>query len=382
MLSNSKKKIYVIVGEESGENIAATIISSLQRYTSFELYGIGGPKLSKKGLNSLFPYNELAIMGLVEVVPKIPKILYLINKTVKHILHIKPDLIITVDSPDFSFRVLKKIKYINSSLKTLHIVAPTVWAWKPNRAKKISYYVDNLFVLFPFEKKYFIPHGIKTTFIGHPFLDKINSEVKKTTNTLGIKKKVISIFPGSRKKEITRHLNLILLYLSKNKYSRQYTFIVIAVDKYFKLIADKTKKYSNSLNISTLRSSKYKNYAFKFSDYAIAASGTISLELALCKIPLIVVYKLNFLTFLILKNLVTTKYVSLANIILNKKVIPELIQEDFCYKNFNLEFNNLINSNKHRNKQIKMFEKLKRKLKFKNSRSRPIEIDTILNIIS
>ena len=140
-------------------------------------------------------------MGIVEVLPKIPRILYLINKTAKNIQQVNPDLIITVDSPDFSLRVLKKKKK-NPNFKTLHIVAPSVWAWKSSRAKKMSLYVDNLFVLYPFEKKYFQPHGIKTTFIGHPLLERIklniNNKYYKTNN----KKKIISIFPGSRKAEI------------------------------------------------------------------------------------------------------------------------------------------------------------------------------------
>ena len=167
------KKIYIIVGEESGENIAISIIDLLKKFSNFQLYGIGGKKLEKRGLSSLFPFSELSIMGLIEVIPKVPKMIYLINKTINDILDKKPDLIVTIDAPDFSFRVLKKLKRILPSAKTLHIVAPTVWAWKSYRAKKIASYVDNLFVLFPFEKKYFTPYGIKTTFIGHPIIEKI-----------------------------------------------------------------------------------------------------------------------------------------------------------------------------------------------------------------
>ena len=151
----SASKVYVIVGEESGENIAYTIISELKKKKKIKLYGIGGKKLESIGVRSLFPFTDLSVMGLFEIIPKIPKLLYLINKTVNDIINVDPDLIITVDSPGFTFRVLKKLKSINPKLQNLHIVAPTVWAWKPDRAKKISYYIDNLFVLFPFEKKYF-----------------------------------------------------------------------------------------------------------------------------------------------------------------------------------------------------------------------------------
>ncbi len=357
----SKYKIYIIVGEESGENIGYEILSSLKKKINFKLYGIGGKKLNSLGLKSIFNFNELAVMGLFEVLPKIPKLLILIQKTFLNILQVEPDLIITIDAPDFSFRVLKKIKNKNNSFKTLHIVAPSVWAWKPSRAKKISKFVNNLFVLFPFEKKYFVPHGLKTTFIGHPFLNK-NRQLKTTKNILELKKNIISIFPGSRKGEILRHLNHILSFISKNNSFKTYNFLIISVDRHIELINNISKEYKKNMNLYILKASKYKNYAFKYSKYAIAVSGTISLELALNKVPLIVVYKLNFFSYLILKNLVKVKFISLANIILNKKIIPELIQNDFSFKKFNTELNSLITNKRKTNKQLIMFNKLEEML--------------------
>ncbi len=349
-------KVYVITGEESGENIAYEILKKLTNKINIKFYGIGGDKLKRLGLEPIFSVNELSIMGILEIIPKIPKLINLIYKTYNDILNVEPHLIISVDSPGFVFRVLQKVK-IKKNISTLHIVAPTVWAWKPNRAKKISKYVDNLFVLFPFEKKYFVPHGIKTTYIGHPFLNNIKN-INSTKDLLQIKKKIISIFPGSRKGEIDIHLNTILLFLSKNKLFKHYKFIIIAVDRHYDFIKNIAKLYKGLLDISVLNSSKYKNYAFKYSDYAIAVSGTITLELAISKVPLIVVYKLNFLSFFILKKLVKVKYVSLANIILNKNVIPELIQYNFSYVKFNKELENLIFNQRYKNRQLKMFNKL------------------------
>ena len=380
MPTNVKKKIYLIVGEESGENIAVSIVDVLKKFSNFQLYGIGGKKLEKRGLKSLFPFSELSIMGLVEVIPKVPKIIYLINKTIKNIVDIKPDLIVTIDAPDFSFRILKKVKKNIPSIKTLHIVAPTVWAWKAYRAKNIANYVDNLFVLFPFEKQYFNPYGIKTTFIGHPLIEKIKLDLKKTTDTLRYKKKIISIFPGSRKAEIKKHLYSILLYLSKNEISKEYKFIIVAVDRYIKLIKTYEKEFSKLLDITTLSSSKYKNYSLKFSDCAIAVSGTISLELAVSKIPVMVVYKLNLFSFFILKKLVKVKYISLANIVLNKRIIPELVQSDFCYKKFNYEFNNLIR-NKNKIFQIENFKKLIIKLNTNVPKGNKIAVMKILDLL-
>ncbi len=359
MRIKSKYKIYIIVGEESGENIGYELLSSLKKKINFRLYGIGGKKLNSLGLKSIFNFNELSVMGLFEVLPKIPKLLILIQKTFFNILQVEPDLIITIDAPDFSFRVLKKIKNKNNNLKTLHIVAPTVWAWKSSRAKKISKFVDNLFVLFPFEKKYFVPYGIKTTFIGHPLLNN-NHQVDTISNILGLKKNIISIFPGSRRGEIQRHLSHILSFISKSNSYQIYKFLIISVDRHIELINKIAKEYKNIINLYVLNSSEYKNYAFKYSKYAIAVSGTISLELAINKVPLIVVYKLNFFSYLIIKKLVKVKYISLANIILNKKIIPELIQKDFSYKKFNFELQSLINNNRKKNKQLIMFNKLEK----------------------
>ena len=377
-----KKRLYIIVGEESGENIAFSILKSLKNYCDLKLFGIGGERLKSLGLESLFPFSELSIMGIVEVLPKIPKILVLINKTAKNILQINPDLIITVDSPDFSLRVIKKIKKKNPNLKTLHIVAPSVWAWKSGRAKKMSLYVDNLFVLYPFEKKYFQPHGIKTTFIGHPLLEKIKLNINNRYYKTNNKKKIISIFPGSRKAEINRHLKLILLFLSKNNYANNYQILIVAVDRYYKLITSYKNEFPDLIDISILKASKYKNFVLKRSYCAIAVSGTISLELAISKVPLIVVYRLSPVTFFLLKKLVKQRFISLANIVLNKRVIPELIQNNLTLENLQTEFSALINNYEKRDKQIKMFERLRAKLQKNRLDSKTIASNEILKILS
>ncbi len=379
MHSNLKYKIYIIVGEESGENIGYELLASLKKKIKFKLYGLGGKKLKSLGLNTIFNFNDLSIMGIFEILPRIPKLISLINQTCNDIENVKPDLIISIDAPDFSFRVLNKIKKKNNIFKTLHIVAPTVWAWKSYRAKKISKFVDSLFVLFPFEKKYFTHHGIKTTFIGHPFLNSNNDNLKNTSKKLfKLKKNIISIFPGSRKGEIERHLNKILFFLSKNSSFKKYNFLIIAVDSQIELIEQISDQYKEKINFYVLKSSKYKKYAFKYSKFAIAVSGTISLELALNKVPLIVVYQLNYFTYLLLKNLVKVKYISLANIILNKKIIPELIQSDFSYKKFNFELSNLTTNKRIKNNQLKMFDRLKQVLTSDGSNIAVKEIEKII----
>ena len=358
-----KKKIFISVGEISGDQIAGLIIKELIKNHQIELQGIGGNNLKKLGLKTLFPLKEISIMGLLEVIPKIPKLMSLISFTVNKILLFKPDIIITVDAPGFNFRVLKKLKKYNLNTKIIHIVAPTVWAWKPGRAKKISSFINYLFVLYPFEKKFFTPHGLKTYFIGHPLLEDTNNVLSKSKQQILFKNKNknISIFPGSRKNEIEYHLNLILLTITDINDLEKYNIIIVAVEDHISLIKDIVKKYNIRNNIHVILNIN-KLLVFKNSFFSIAVSGTITLELALHKVPFFTVYKLNYISFLILKSLVKSKFITLVNIIYNKKIVQELIQKDFNEKNIKKNILSLLNNKGAYNYQIKQFSKLPRML--------------------
>ena len=358
-----KKKIFISVGELSGDQIASSIIKELIKNYKVELQGIGGNNLKNLGLKSLFPLKEISIMGLLEVIPKIPKLMSLISLTVNKILSFEPDIIITVDAPGFNFRVLKKLKKYNLNTKIIHIVAPTVWAWKPGRAKKISSFTNYLFVLYPFEKKYFTPHGLKTYFIGHPLLEGVNknSFEKKKQLLFKNKNKNISIFPGSRKNEIKYHLNKILLTIDNIKELEKVNIIVVAVEDHISLINDIVIKCNLSKSVHVI-SNINKFLVFKHSFFSIAVSGTITLELALHKIPFFTVYKLNFISFFILKKLVSSKFITLVNIIYNKKIVQELIQKDFNEKNIKKNTLLLLNNKSIYSYQLQQFSKLSKML--------------------
>ena len=354
-----KKKIFIVAGEVSGDQLGGILLKKLKTSNnSINLYGIGGKNLIELGLKPIFSMDKISLMGLIEVLPKISELLSLIKFTVNKIIDINPDLIITIDAPGFNFRVLKKIKKLNVNIPNIHIVAPTVWAWKASRAKKIASYVDNLFVLYPFEKKYFTPHGIKTSFIGHPLVETINKS-KKTLN----KRKYISIFPGSRKNEINFHLDLILNALSE--YNSKFSFLIVAVESQLSLVENISEKYKNKLEIDIVLNS-HKEIIFNKSFLAIAVSGTITLELALYKVPFITVYKLNFFSYFLLKNLVFTKYITLVNIIFDKPIVPELIQSQFNQDNIRNKLNFLIKDEKGSKLQLKNFNNLEKMLKNKN----------------
>ena len=372
-----KKTIFIIAGEISGDQLGGILLKKLKTSNnSLHFYGIGGKNLLELGLKPIFSMEKISLMGLIEVLPKIPELLSLIKLTVNKIIDIKPDLIITIDAPGFNFRILKKLKQLNVNIPNIHIVAPTVWAWKANRAKKIASYVDNLFVLYPFEKKYFIPHGIKTYFIGHPLVETIN----KSKNILNKrKKKYISIFPGSRKNEINFHLDLILNSLLE--YNAKFTFVIVAVESQLSLVENISEKYKNKLEIDIVLNT-HKEIIFNKSFLAIAVSGTITLELALHKVPFITVYKLNFLSYFLLKNIVFAKYITLVNIIFDKPIVPELIQSQFNQDNIRNKLNFLIKDEKGAKLQLKKFDNLENMLKNKNVKPSVYATKIIKNILN
>ena len=358
-----KKTIFIIAGEISGDQLGSILLKKLKTSNnSLHFYGVGGSNLIELGLKPIFSMEKISLMGLIEVLPKIPELLSLIKLTLNKIIEIKPDLIITIDAPSFNFRVLKKLKKLKVNIPNIHVVAPTVWAWKAYRAKEIANYVDNLFVLYPFEKKYFTPHGIKTYFIGHPLVEKINKS-KNISNKR--KEKNISIFPGSRKNEINFHLDLILNSLLE--YNEKFTFVIVAVESQLSLVENISEKYRNLIDIDIVPSS-HKETIFTKSFLAIAVSGTITLELALHKVPFITIYKLNFLSYFFLKNIVFAKYITLVNIIFDKPIVPELIQNQCNKDNIKNKLDFLIQDKEGLKLQLKNFNNLEKVLKNKNTR--------------
>jgi len=379
-----KVKIFIIAGELSGDQIGSSIIYELKKRINVTLFGVGGKNLMKLGLKPIFPIKNIALMGILEIVPKIPKLLSLINLTFNSIKSINPDLIITIDSPDFNFRIGKKLKKHNINTNILHIVAPSVWAWKAGRAKKISKFIDYLFVLYSFEKIYFTMHGIKTHFIGHPIMEQKNyqsfSENYKKKILFKNDKRIISIFPGSRKKEIIIHLNKILLSIKELKQKNNFNIAIVAVDEYLNLINSIVFNFKNTLSIKVFKTID-KLKVFKESYAAVAVSGTITLELAIHKVPFFTVYKLNFISYLIVKNLVKIKYITLLNIIFGKKIINELIQKEFNINNIIDNLDLILENKKHISIQNKYFDKLNNKLL--NNKQKPsfLAAKIIQNII-
>jgi len=323
------KKIFILTGEPSGDKLASTIISKLKiDNPDIEYLSVGGTHIKKLGIQSIFDLKDITYLGFTSVLFNIFKIRKKINKTVDEIVKFNPDILFSVDSPDFTLRVAEKVKNINNNIKTIHYVAPQVWVWRKNRVKKIKNFIDHMLLLFSFEKKYFDEENIKNTFVGHPLIEKKDNVITALDNLIPKEKKIISLFPGSRKSEINVLLPILLNFIElMNKKNFDHSFVFHVTDENKEFIIDKVKN-TNSDNIDIISDENIKDQVLSKSIFAVSKSGTISLQISSANIPSIIIYKLSFINFMIFKLLVNVKFANIINIINDKEVIPELLQKE------------------------------------------------------
>ena len=323
------KKIFVLTGEPSGDKLASTVISKLKMQNpDIEYLSVGGTNIKKLGIKSIFDLKDITYLGFTSVLLNIFKIRNKINIAVHEIIKFNPDILFSVDSPDFTLRVAERVKNINNNIKTVHYVAPQVWIWRKNRVKKIKKFIDHMLLLFNFEKKYFDEENIKNTFVGHPLIEK-NENVKTVLNDLISKdKKIISIFPGSRNSETKVLLPILLDFIKlMNKKENFYSFVFHATDENKEFIINQVKK-TDVNNVDVVSDETIKSQILSNSIFAVSKSGTVSLQISSANIPSIIIYKLNFINFMIFKSLVNIKFANIINIINDKEIIPELLQNE------------------------------------------------------
>ena len=342
------KKIFVLTGEPSGDKLASKVISELNKLNSnIEYLSVGGENLGKLGIRSIYDLKEITYLGFTNVLFNIFKIKKKINDTVKAIEKFKPDILLTVDSPDFTLRVAEKIKTKNPEIKTIHYVAPQVWVWREGRVKKIKKFIDHILLLFNFEKSYFEKENMSHEFVGHPLLDSTTESAIDINQILGKNKALISIFAGSRKSEIDVLTPILLNFIKlMNEKYNDFSFVFHATKEYSDLIQFHIKK-NNLNNCEVVNDSKIKDHILKKSVFAVSKSGTISLEISKAKIPSVILYKMGLINFFIIKMLVKTKFANIINIAAKKEIIPELLQSN-CnpQKIFEVVSNYLDNPNK------------------------------------
>ena len=327
------KKIFILTGEPSGDKIASKVISILMsKNSNVEYLSVGGVHLKELGIKSIFDIKDITYIAFTSVLLNIFKIRNKINKTADEILKFEPDILFSVDSPDFSLRVSKIVKKKNPKIKTIHFIAPKVWAWREGRVKKMKKYLDHILLLFKFEKKYFDKENLLNTFVGHPLLDEENKTNINLDNFINNEKKYISLFAGSRESEIKIHAPILFKFIEKmNNKQNNYNYVFHSTDKYKDYLSNLIKKQKIS-NVEVISDDKIKNEVLKKSIFSIVKSGTVSLEVCKLNIPSIIIYKMNFINYFIAKLFLKIKFVNMLNIIKNKEIIPELIQRD-CNSN-------------------------------------------------
>ena len=323
------KKIFILTGEPSGDKLASTVISKLMlKNTNIEYLSVGGMHVKKLGIKTIFNLKEITYLGFTSVLLNIFKIRNRINKTVDEIIKFNPDILFSVDSPDFTLRVAERVKKKNNNIKTIHYVAPQVWVWRKNRVKKIKKYIDHILLLFDFEKKYFEVENIKTTFVGHPLIEKSENAKTILNNLIPKDKKIISLFPGSRKSEVTVLLPILLDFIKlMNNKNNNYSFVIHATEENKNFIINQINN-STLDNIDVISDENIKLQILSNSIFAVSKSGTVSLQISNCNVPSIIIYKLSYINFMIFKLLVNVKFANIINIINNREVIPELLQNE------------------------------------------------------
>ena len=364
------KKIFILTGEASGDKLASKVVSNLQKINSdLEFLSVGGDNLKSLGIKSIYDLKEITYLGFTNVILNIFKINKKINQTVKSIIKYKPDLLFTVDSPDFTLRVAERVKKIDSNIKTVHYVAPQVWVWRENRVKKIKKFIDHILLLFKFEKPYFDKEQVSNEFVGHPLLeDKVEDKID-LSQIIGNNKAIISVYPGSRKSEIETLTPILIKFIKlMNKNYNDLTYIFHSTKTYNNLIQSFIK--SDDLNnCDVISDDKIKSYILKKSMFAIAKSGTVSLEICNAKIPSIILYKMGAINFFIIKMLVKTKFANIINIAANEEIIPELLQSNCNANNIFKKISDFMDNPDKIKSQIDRTKVIIEKLKTKNSSS-------------
>lgn len=320
--------VFLVAGEPSGDALGQRLMAALKKKTQGKIRfaGVGGDKMAAEGLVSLFPMREIAVMGLLEVVPRLFNILARVDETAERAERLNPDAVVTVDSPDFNFRVARRLKGLGFPL--IHYVAPTVWAWRPGRARKIARFLNHLMALLPFEPQYFEREGLACTFVGHPVLEsgagRGDGRAFRAHHGIAPDATVLCVLPGSRRSE-TDEL-LAPLGDAVRRIARAVPGLRIVVPT-LALVADKVHSAVAAWpDTVVVEGEEAKFDAFAAANFALAASGTVSLELAMAGTPHAVAYRVNPATAWIARRLIRVRFVNLVNLVLDRAAVPELLQ--------------------------------------------------------
>lgn len=324
---NAQPFVFLVAGEPSGDEIGARLIAAMKERTggAVRIAGVGGEAMAAEGLDSLFPLTDIAVMGLVEVLPRAGRILARMSQTARAVRRLAPDVVVTIDAPGFAAGVWKRLR--GSGVPLVHYVAPTVWAWRPGRAATLARRIDHLLTLLPFEPPYFEREGLPATFVGHPALesgiDKADGAAFRARHGLG-PDPVLGVLPGSRAGEIARLMpvfrDTVALLTAEG---RRLRCVIPTVAAHLESVRREAAAFPAETVVVSERHERHA--AMAACDVALAASGTVTVELAVAGVPMVVGYRLNPLTAAVVRRLVKVRYASLVNLILDRPAIPEFL---------------------------------------------------------
>jgi lipid-A-disaccharide synthase len=377
-------RIYCIAGEPSGDLLAGRLIAAIRRATDrpVEFFGIGGETMSREGLQSLFPIVELSVMGIAEILPRVFHLLRRMRETAEDIRRIRPDVVVTIDAPAFCFGVLKRLG--DFPVRKIHYVAPSVWAWRPGRVHKYARVFDHLMALLPFEPPYFEREGLKTSFVGHSVveagIDKADGAAFRENRGISAETPLLCVLPGSRLGEVTRHFEAFsgAVDILRRRHSGL-SIVVPTIPGLAELIRAKTAGWS--LPVIVVETEQERYAAMVASDCALAASGTVALELAMAKTPSVIAYRIHPLSYLILKGLIKVEFVNLVNLLLGRRAVPEFLQGD-CRSDLLAEaVDRLLNDAEARAGQVAAYEEAVAKLVNGNKKPSDAAAEYVLGVI-
>ncbi|MED7819420.1 MULTISPECIES: lipid-A-disaccharide synthase [unclassified Francisella] len=356
-------RIGIVAGELSGDQLGGTLVKALrQKYPDAIIEGIGGPKMQAAGFKSLYPMDALSLIGFFEIISKGLSILGIRKKIINYFKQNKPDIFIGIDAPDFNLTVEKKLRSVG--IKTIHYVSPKIWVWREYRIKKIRKATDKVLAILPFEVDYYRKrHDFEAIYVGHPLAKEIpvnidRSSYRKNLGLENVSLPILSVLPGSRSTEVTRLLPLFLEALEK-LVSSGYKFkaIMPLAKPSLEPLFDKYQEQINKLGIKVYKTNSHD--VLKASDFSLLASGTATLEAMLCKLPMVVGYKLSTISAFLGRLLVGShSYWAFPNILHKSEIIKELIQEDCTVDNLFIELKKLFDDKQRNDYIVQEFEKI------------------------
>ncbi|MGZ5870583.1 MAG: lipid-A-disaccharide synthase [Bradyrhizobium sp.] len=356
------RKVFLIATEESGDRLGAHLMKVLRQRLggAVRFEGVGGQAMAREGLTSLFPIEELSIIGLAAVVKQLPKVLRLIRETVGAVMRAQPDILVIIDSPDFTHRVARRVRARDPAIPIIDYVSPSVWAWRPGRARAMRVYVDHVLALLPFEPEaYRRLHGPPCSYVGHPLTEQLgtlrpNAEEQKRRNEAP---PVLLVLPGSRRSEIRHHMAVFGETLGRlRSESVAFELILPTMPHLLQAVSEGVGSWKVAPRIVV--GEQEKRAAFRIASAALAKSGTVTLELALAGVPMVAAYRTGAVEAWIVMRAINVKSVILANLVLGENVVPEFLQQDCTPEKLSRTLREILTDSPLRQRQVEAFARI------------------------